>query len=144
VVNVRTPTIAGENREVKLNDREKSGPTWVSEKIWSSSRDPKAAALALSHYERARGTWAAMAERAKIVYVMDISYGRVPKRRGHWADKLDGIDSSGFVQGNGVKVYKAKRNFERKDLAPGTEPQFSRGSGCWVFTLVFFWWQWCY
>jgi len=48
-----------------------------------------------------------------------------------------------WAEQNG-KVYKAKRNFERKDLALGTEPQFSRGSGCWVFTLVFFWWQWCY
>ena len=48
-----------------------------------------------------------------------------------------------YAEQNG-KVYKAKRNFERTDLPPGTEPQFSRGSGCWVFTLVFFWWQWCY
>jgi hypothetical protein len=48
-----------------------------------------------------------------------------------------------YAEQNG-KVYKAKRNFERKDIAPGTEPQFSRGSGCWVFTLVIFWWQWCF
>lgn len=60
--------------------------------IWSSTRDARAGSLALSHYEKARGAWAAMAERARGVYVMDISYGRVPKRRGHWADKLDGID----------------------------------------------------
>lgn len=48
-----------------------------------------------------------------------------------------------YAEQNG-KIYKAKRNFERTDLAPGTEPQFSRGSGCWVFTLVIFWWQWCF
>jgi hypothetical protein len=48
-----------------------------------------------------------------------------------------------WAEQNG-KVYKAKRNFERKDLALGTEPQFSRGSGCWVFYIVFWFWQWCY
>jgi hypothetical protein len=48
-----------------------------------------------------------------------------------------------WAEHNG-KVYKAKRNFERKDLALGTEPQFSRGSGCWVFYIVFWFWQWCY
>ena len=60
--------------------------------IWSSTRDAGAGRLALSHYEKARAAWAAMAERARAVYVTDISYGRVLKRRGHWADKLDGID----------------------------------------------------
>ena len=48
-----------------------------------------------------------------------------------------------YAEQNG-KVYKAKRNFERKYLALGTEPQFSRGSGCWVFYIVFWFWQWCY
>ena len=48
-----------------------------------------------------------------------------------------------YAEQNG-KIFKAKRNFERTDLAPGTEPQFSRGSGCWVFTLIIIWWQWCF
>jgi hypothetical protein len=33
-----------------------------------------------------------LATRAKSVYVDDISYGRVPKRRGNWFDKLEGIE----------------------------------------------------
>ena len=60
--------------------------------IWQKTRDPKAGALALAQYEKGRAAWAAMAARAGTVYVSDISYGRVPKRRGNWADKIAGID----------------------------------------------------
>jgi hypothetical protein len=60
--------------------------------IWQKTHDPKAGALALAQYEKGRAAWAALAERARNVYVADISYGRVPKRRGDWADKLPGID----------------------------------------------------
>jgi hypothetical protein len=56
------------------------------------THDPKAGSQALAHYEKGRAAWAAMAERATHVYVADISYGRIPKRRGHWSDKLAGID----------------------------------------------------
>ncbi|MGB6194331.1 MAG: hypothetical protein WBF42_17835, partial [Terracidiphilus sp.] len=37
--------------------------------------------------------WAAMAERASGVYRADVSYGNIPKRRGHWSDRLPGIDA---------------------------------------------------
>lgn len=60
--------------------------------IWMKTHDPKAGAQALAHYEKGRAAWVAMAERAKSVYVLDVSYGRIPKRRGHWIDKLAGID----------------------------------------------------
>ena len=60
--------------------------------IWLKSHDRKAGILALAQYENGRAAWAAMADRAKNVYVADISYGRIPKRRGHWSDKLAGID----------------------------------------------------
>jgi hypothetical protein len=33
-----------------------------------------------------------MAERAKGVYVSDLSYGSIPMRRGHWIDRTPGID----------------------------------------------------
>jgi hypothetical protein len=48
---------------------------------------------ALAHYRQARDAWAVMAQRAGRVYVSDISYGSVPKRRGHWSDRLPGIDT---------------------------------------------------
>ena len=37
--------------------------------------------------KKARIAWAAMAERAKIVYRADVAYGRTPFRRGHWSDR---------------------------------------------------------
>jgi len=33
-----------------------------------------------------------MAERAGRVYVADLTYGDIPGRRGHWLDRLPGID----------------------------------------------------
>src|SRR5689334_18132634 len=60
--------------------------------IWLKSRDRRAGTLALAQYDKGRAAWAAMAERAKTIYVADISYGRIAKRRGHWSDKLAGID----------------------------------------------------
>jgi len=60
--------------------------------IWLKSHDSKAGSLALAHYEKGRAAWTTMAERAKGVYVADVSYGRIAKRRGHWSDKLAGID----------------------------------------------------
>ena len=47
---------------------------------------------AVAAYRRARGTWASMAERARGVYVADLTYGDVPVRRGHWLDRLPAID----------------------------------------------------
>jgi hypothetical protein len=47
---------------------------------------------AVTAYRRARGTWAAMAERARGVYVADLTYGDAPVRRGHWIDRLPAID----------------------------------------------------
>jgi hypothetical protein len=60
--------------------------------IWLAAHDSKAGALALAQYDMGRAAWAAMAARAKQVYVADVSYGAVAKRRGHWADRLAGID----------------------------------------------------
>ena len=60
--------------------------------IWLATRDHNAGALALGFYKKGRDAWAAMVERAKKIYVADVSYGSVPMRRGHWADRLAGID----------------------------------------------------
>ncbi|HXK03408.1 MAG TPA: hypothetical protein VMS37_13460 [Verrucomicrobiae bacterium] len=47
---------------------------------------------AVTTYRRARATWATMAERARGVYVSDLTYGDAPVRRGHWLDRLPAID----------------------------------------------------
>ena len=61
--------------------------------IFVSSGDPEAARLALEHYQKARDAFATMAQRAKTVYRADVSYGSIPKRRGHWSDRQPGIDA---------------------------------------------------
>lgn len=61
--------------------------------IYRETGSPEAGKLALVHYKKARAVWATMADRAKGVYRSDVSYGRLPKRRGHWNDRLPGIDT---------------------------------------------------
>jgi hypothetical protein len=61
--------------------------------IFRATGSPEAGRLAVEQYQQARDAWAAMAERAGRVYKADVSYGDVPKRRGHWRDRLSGIDT---------------------------------------------------
>lgn len=61
--------------------------------IYERSVDPQAARLAIAHYEQARNAWAVMAERASSVYRPNVSYGSIPKRSGHWSDRLPAIDA---------------------------------------------------
>jgi hypothetical protein len=60
--------------------------------IYQKTGDPQAGKQALAQYKAARETWAAMATRANRVYVADIGYGEISRRRGHWSDRLPGID----------------------------------------------------
>lgn len=60
--------------------------------IFHRSADGKAGEEAVAHYQQAREAWATMAKRALGVYRADVSYGSIPKRRGHWSDRLPGID----------------------------------------------------
>ncbi len=48
---------------------------------------------ALRSYRAARAAWAALADRAKEVYVADITVGELPWLRGHWMDRLAAIDA---------------------------------------------------
>ena len=57
------------------------------------SNDTSVASAAFEHYQKARNAWAVMAERAKRVYLANVSYGSIPKRSGHWLDRLPGIDA---------------------------------------------------
>lgn len=60
--------------------------------IYRRNGNRKAHEEALQAYRKARAVWAAMAERARGVYVPDITYGETPVRRGHWIDRLPAID----------------------------------------------------
>jgi hypothetical protein len=60
--------------------------------IYQQTGNEEAGRLALAAYQKARTVWVTMANRAKSVYVADISYGNIPMRRGHWMDRIPHID----------------------------------------------------
>lgn len=61
--------------------------------IFENTGYSEAGKQAIEHYQQARDAWAAMAERARRVYRANVSYGSIPKRSGHWLDRLPGIDT---------------------------------------------------
>lgn len=61
--------------------------------LYERSGYPAALTEALKAYRAARDAWAAMAQRAKDIYVADITYGPNANMRGHWFDRLPGIDA---------------------------------------------------
>ncbi|HEY1800897.1 MAG TPA: hypothetical protein VGG46_08185 [Terriglobales bacterium] len=61
--------------------------------VFTGTKDPDAGKLAIEHYQQARDAWMAMAERARGVYQANVSYGSIPKRSGHWSDRLPAIDT---------------------------------------------------
>jgi hypothetical protein len=61
--------------------------------LYLSTGDQTALNEAVKAYRIARLAWASMAEQAKKVYAADITYGRNANMRGHWFDRIAGIDS---------------------------------------------------
>jgi len=61
--------------------------------IHERSGDRFALEEAIRCYRAARAAWAALAEKAKGVYVADITVGELPWLRGHWLDRLPAIDA---------------------------------------------------
>ncbi|MEO8735499.1 MAG: hypothetical protein ABI380_03070 [Edaphobacter sp.] len=60
--------------------------------IYQQTHDPEAGRLALAEYTQARDHWVTMAQRAQGIYRSDLSYGSIPQRRGHWIDRIPGIE----------------------------------------------------
>jgi hypothetical protein len=61
--------------------------------IYQQTGSAEAGRLALASYQKARTAWVTMANRAKGVYVSDVSYGDIPQRKGHWIDRIPGIET---------------------------------------------------
>jgi hypothetical protein len=61
-------------------------------RIYDKSGNRGALTNAIDAYKKARKAWADMAEGAKAIYVLDISFGDRPNIRGHWIDRLVEID----------------------------------------------------
>ena len=60
--------------------------------IYEKTGDRAALQEALKAYRNARAVWAQLAERAKGVYLPDVTVGDRPSLRGHWLDRLPAFD----------------------------------------------------
>jgi hypothetical protein len=60
--------------------------------LYERTGDRAALTEAIKAYRTARQAWASMAEKAKKIYVSDITYGPNANLRGHWFDRIPGID----------------------------------------------------
>lgn len=74
--------------------------------IYEQSGDRAALEEAVSSYRTARAAWAGLADRAKGIYMSDITVGEHPQLRGHWLDRLPAIDSD--IAGMAKKLDGAK------------------------------------
>jgi hypothetical protein len=61
--------------------------------LYESTRDRQPLEAGLDACRRARAAWAKMAERARAVYVGDVTFGPGAFQRGHWLDRLPAIDA---------------------------------------------------
>ena len=62
-------------------------------RIHEQTGDRAALEESLKQYRAARAAWAELANRAKGVYVSDITVGERPQLRGHWLDRLPAMDA---------------------------------------------------
>jgi hypothetical protein len=62
-------------------------------RIFERTGSPTSLDESLKAYRAARTWWAQLANRAKNVYVSDITVGELPQLRGHWIDRLAAIDA---------------------------------------------------
>jgi hypothetical protein len=60
--------------------------------IYQQSGDRTALGESVRYYGKARGFWADLSERARVIYKPDITIGENPVIRGHWLDRLPAID----------------------------------------------------
>jgi hypothetical protein len=60
--------------------------------LYERTGDRTALTEAVKAYRVARQAWASMADMAKTIYVSDITYGPNANLRGHWFDRIAGID----------------------------------------------------
>jgi hypothetical protein len=74
-------------------------------RIYEKTGNRMALEEAITKYREARAAWSALGERAKGIYVADITVGEHPQLRGHWLDRLPAIDED--LQNMSAKLSSA-------------------------------------
>ena len=64
----------------------------VAYALYERTKDRGILEKAVKHYRLARDAWKQIIKKTEGVYVDDITYGLVPKLRGHWKDRLPAIE----------------------------------------------------
>ncbi|MBI3946766.1 MAG: hypothetical protein HY321_12660 [Armatimonadetes bacterium] len=82
----------------------------VSHALFRRTRNRALLEEALSAYREARAAWAGLAKRARDAYAGDLTFGRAPALRGHWADRLADMD---------IDILDMER--ERADALPSSD-----------------------
>ncbi|HWC96587.1 MAG TPA: hypothetical protein VG456_07555 [Candidatus Sulfopaludibacter sp.] len=82
-------------------------------RIHEQTGDRAALEQAVQEYRGARATWARIAERAKGVYVNDVTVGELPWLRGHWQDRLAAIDDDLTDMTKRLDAAKSAESSER-------------------------------
>jgi len=62
-------------------------------RLFTLTGNHAAGVAAIASYSEGRDAWATMAERAKGVYLSDITYGSGRTLRGHWLDRIPAFDA---------------------------------------------------
>ena len=60
--------------------------------LYEKTKDRRALERSIALYKSSRTTWAELAEKAKGVYMDDVTVGELPYQRGHWLDRLPAMD----------------------------------------------------
>ena len=88
-------------------------------RIYEQTGDQGALEECLKRYRAARDIWAEMANRAKGVYVADITVGENRQLRGHWLDRLPAIDAD--IAAVAAKLPTAKSGSPRDRVLPAIQ-----------------------
>jgi hypothetical protein len=87
-------------------------------RIYERTGNRTALEEALKMYRAARTSWAELANRAKGVYVADITVGEHPQLRGHWMDRLPAIDADiALMAKQADRVTGAEVSTDRVEIA---------------------------
>ncbi|UWZ81673.1 hypothetical protein [Occallatibacter riparius] len=81
--------------------------------LFQRTEDTSAGNAAIKHYQQARDAWSSMAQRAKNVYRANVSYGSIPKRSGHWFDRLPEIDKDLAAMKATIQLNQAETSSRR-------------------------------
>jgi hypothetical protein len=82
--------------------------------IFEQSGDRTALEEALKAYRQARNVWAEFANKAKDVYVPDVTVGERAHLRGHWLDRLPAMDEDIAAMAAEVEQAKAKDGVQQE------------------------------